>query len=199
MAFHYLIDSTKGFNTGNIYWKYFPELSEQNPAWPSNVLNITATSQKPSKAFNMGLVISSMRSSIPQWVRQFVNGFVNSSVGSSIRQWVRQFVNGFVNALVGSSIRQWVRQFVNGFVNSSMGSSIRQWVRQFANGFVNIDELDELTLHITNYWRTFHLTNWRTHWRIDEPTYELTNEPTHWRTDEPIDELTNPLTNWRTH
>jgi hypothetical protein len=56
MAFHYLIDSTKGFNTGNIYWKYFPELSEQNPAWPSNVLNITATSQKPSKTFNGEMV-----------------------------------------------------------------------------------------------------------------------------------------------
>jgi hypothetical protein len=52
MAFHYLIDSTKGLNTGNIYWKYIPEFSEQNQAWPSNVLNITATSQKPSKTFN---------------------------------------------------------------------------------------------------------------------------------------------------
>ena len=56
MAFHYLIDSTKGLNTVNIYWRYIPELSEQNQAWPSNVLNIMATSQKPSKTFNGEMV-----------------------------------------------------------------------------------------------------------------------------------------------
>ena len=79
---------------------------------------------------------------------------------------------------------------------------------------VCVAPINELTNPLTNWrthWRidepidelTNPLTNWRTHWRIDEPIDELTNPltkwRTHWRIDEPTDELTNPLTNWRTH
>ena len=116
-----------------------------------------------------------------------ISQFINSSMSSSIRQWVRQFVNEFVNSSMNSSIHQWARQFVNEFVNSSTSSSI----------IVRIFKLN---------WRILYelpLTNWRTHWQIDEfidePANSLTNWWNRWRTDQLIYKLTIPLMKWKTH
>ena len=96
-------------------------------------------------------------------------------------------ISQFINSSMSSSIRQWVRQFVNEFVNSSMSSSII--VRTFKLNWRTLYELP--------------LTNWRTHWQIDEfidePANSLTNWWNHWRTDQLIYKLTIPLMKWKTH
>ena len=120
-----------------------------------------------------------------------ISQFINSSMSSSIRQWVRQ----------------WVRQFVNEFVNSSMNSSIHQWARQFVNEFVNSSTSSSIIVRIFKLnWRILYelpLTNWRTHWQIDEfidePANSLTNWWNRWRTDQLIYKLTIPLMKWKTH
>ena len=96
---------------------------------------------------------------------------------------------------------------ISQFINSSMSSSIRQWVRQFVNEFVNSSTSSSIIVRTFKLnWRTLYelpLTNWRTHWRIDEfidePANSLTNWWNRWRTDQLIYKLTIPLMKWKTH
>ena len=83
MAFDYLIGSAKGFKTGNKYWRYYFQNSQNNTprhgppmSLPQHLTTRTRPLTWPDQK----------GSSIRQWLRQFVNKFVNSSMSSSIRQ-----------------------------------------------------------------------------------------------------------------
>ena len=83
MAFDYLIGPAKGFKTGNKYWRYYFQNSQNN-----------TTRHGPPMSLPQHLKTRTRPSTWPD------------QIGSSIRQWLRQFVNGFVNSAMSSSIRQ---------------------------------------------------------------------------------------------